>query len=227
MISIEEQNKLLLNISKKLKRKITAYAIGGTAMMFRGIKDQTLDIDMVFENKEDRESFRPAIQELGYEKTDSIKVYGLIKKNQPEMLKKEDVRFDLFLEDVIHFSDSMKKRASQTHQFNDILTLKAADPHDILLMKCATDREKDKIDAKSIIESQEINWNTIIEEAKNQVSLGKITALLELGEFLEHLKNEKHLDIPKEALDKLYSLLGEQVKKKMLINKTSVSTKKG
>ena len=47
MISIEAQQKLLLNISRRLKKPITAYAIGGTAMMFLGFKDSTLDIDIV------------------------------------------------------------------------------------------------------------------------------------------------------------------------------------
>ena len=54
MISIEKQQKLLLDISRKLKSPITVYAIGGTAMMFLGFKDATLDIDIVFENEGDR-----------------------------------------------------------------------------------------------------------------------------------------------------------------------------
>ena len=50
MITIDQQQKLFLNVANMLKKKITAYAIGGTAMMFLGIKDATLDIDLVFEN---------------------------------------------------------------------------------------------------------------------------------------------------------------------------------
>ena len=38
MISIEDQQKLLLNISRRIKKPITAYAVGGTAMMFLGFK---------------------------------------------------------------------------------------------------------------------------------------------------------------------------------------------
>ncbi|MBI4919148.1 hypothetical protein HY837_04405, partial [archaeon] len=47
MISIEAQQKLLLAVSTNLKKKITVYAIGGTAMMFLGLKNSTLDIDLV------------------------------------------------------------------------------------------------------------------------------------------------------------------------------------
>ena len=38
MISIEQQQKLLLNVSKELDKQINVYAIGGTAMMFLGFK---------------------------------------------------------------------------------------------------------------------------------------------------------------------------------------------
>src|SRR3989344_9639522 len=114
MITIEEQQKLLLNISRRLKKQITAYAIGGTAMMFLGFKDSTLDIDIVFENEQDREVFRKAIQEIGYKKMDSIVVYGK-KQNQPEMFTLGDERFDLFVNHVIDFdfSKEMMRRSGQ------------------------------------------------------------------------------------------------------------------
>jgi hypothetical protein len=79
MITIDQQQKLLLNISKRLAKKITIYAIGGTAMMFLGFKDSTLDIDLVFESKEDREVFKKAIISLNYTDMNPIKVYGLKK----------------------------------------------------------------------------------------------------------------------------------------------------
>jgi len=62
------------------------------------------------------------------------------------MLKINDERFDLFVNEVIDFifSDKMKERAKQMHQFGDNLILKIANPHDIILMKCATERIKDK-----------------------------------------------------------------------------------
>jgi len=138
MISIEEQQKLLLNAARKLKKKITAYAIGGTAMMVLGFKDFTLDIDLVFKNKKDKDTFKEAIKSIGYQDINPIQVYGK-KKNQPEMLTLGDERFDLFVVRVIYFifSDSMQKRAKQIHQFDKNLILKIADPHDIILMKCA------------------------------------------------------------------------------------------
>ena len=215
MITIDKQQKLLLNISRRLSRKITVYAIGGTAMMFLGFKDSTLDIDLVFENEKDRDVFREAVKSLGYLEMDNLKVYGA-KRNAPEMFKLDDERFDLFVVDVIDFSFSgtMRKRAEETHQFRDNLILKIADPHDIILMKCATDRVKDKDHAPKIIKSTKINWNIVIDETKKQIELGKERAAFDLGCFLEDLKTKLNLGIPQEVLDKLFVIVEKQAKEK-------------
>ncbi len=215
MISIEQQQKLLLNVSKELSEPITAYAIGGTAMMFLGYKEATLDIDLVFANDKDKNIFRKAAENLGFREMNSIKVYGT-KKNQPVMLKLDDTRFDLFVNKVIDFmfSENMQNRANQTHQFGENLILKIANPHDIILMKCATDRLKDKDDAIRIIQNTKIIWNIIVEEAKNQVKLGEERAIFELGCFLEDIKKALGEKIPKEILDELFDLSQNQAEKK-------------
>jgi len=112
------------------------------------------------------------------------------------------------------FSENMQKRAEQIHQFENTLILKIANPHDIILMKCATDRIKDKDDAQKIINSTKINWDIIIDEAKKQISLGKDRAAFDLGCFLEDLKTKMKLDIPKEVLKKLFLMVGKQAKER-------------
>lgn len=211
MISIEEQQTLLLNAARKLKKKVNAYAIGGTAMMFLGFKESTLDIDLVFENEEDRETFKEAIKEIGYHQMDPVQVYGT-KRNKPEMLTLGDERFDLFVKNVIDFifSDSMQKRAEQIHQFGDKLILKVANPHDIILMKCATDRLKDMDDARNIIDNTKIDWKILVEETKKQIELGKDRAAFDLGCFLEDLKNKMKMKIPKEVLDDIFEIVKKQ-----------------
>jgi hypothetical protein len=215
MITIDKQQKLLLNISKKLARKITVYAIGGTAMMFLGFKDATLDIDLVFENEKDRNAFKEAINSFGYQEIDAVKVYG-IKRNQPQMFKLDDERFDLFVAEVIDFifSENMQKRAEQIHQFSDNLVLKIADPHDIILMKCATDRLKDRDDARKIIDSIKIDWKVMIKEAEKQIELGKEKAAFELGCFLEELKTKMKVNVPQEILNNLFEIVEKQAKEK-------------
>jgi len=216
MITIDQQQKLLLNVARRLTKKITIYAIGGTAMMFLGFKDATLDIDLVFENEKDRAVFKEAVKSLGYLEMDAIKVYGA-KRNTPEMFRLNDERFDLFVVEVIDFifSDNMRKRAEQIHQFENNLILKIANPHDIILMKCATERIKDKDDARRIINSTKIDWEIIIDEAKKQIDLGKDRAAFDLGCFLEYLKTKMNLDIPQEVLDKLFLIVEKQAKDKI------------
>lgn len=219
MITIDQQQKLLLSVARRLTRKITVYAIGGTAMMFLGAKDSTLDIDLVFENEKDRESFKEAINSLGYLEMDTIKVYG-VKRNAPEMFRLGDERFDLFLSEVVDFifSDDMRKRAEQIHQFGDKLILRIANPHDIILMKCATNRIKDKDDARRIINSEKIDWDIMINEAKKQIELGKERAAFELGCFLEDIKTQMKLNIPQKVLNELFRIVEKQAKGKMVKN---------
>ena len=215
MISIEAQQDLLLKISQQLKKPVTAYAIGGTAMMFLGFKESTLDIDLVFETDAARAVFRSAAEELGYEKMDSIRIYGS-KQNHPEMLTMGDERLDLFVVKVIYFdfSQEMMARAENINQFGSNLFLKIANPHDIILMKCATDRIKDLDDARRIISRGGIKWEILIGEAKNQIQRGNEMAAFELGGFLEKLKNDLKLNIPKSVLDELFEIVKKQAEEK-------------
>ena len=215
MISIERQQGLLLAISERLKEKVIVYAVGGTAMMFQGLKDSTLDIDLVFESKKDKDIFKEAIISLGYKGYDTTIVYGG-RANSPEMFTLGDERFDLFVKEVIDFvfSENMQKRAAQTHQFGSSLVLKIADPHDIILMKCATDRQKDLDDARNIINSRKIDWRLIIDEAKNQIKLGKKKAVFDLGYFVEKLEKQFKMTGLKKIVDELWDLVSEEAEEK-------------
>lgn len=216
MISIEKQQDLFIAISKELKKKIVVYAIGGTAMMFFGLKEATLDIDLVFENEKDRKEFKKAVQNIGYKEFNPAFVYGE-RINKPEMLKLDDSRLDLFIDKIIHFifSKNMKERAKTIHQFGDNLIIKIADPHDLIMMKCATDRIKDKDDVKSILLNKTIDFDIIIKEAENQVKLGQKRAVFDLGCFLEDLKKIMNEKIPQEVLNKLFKIVKKQAEQKV------------
>lgn len=216
MISIGDQNQLLIQIGNKLSKEITIYAIGGTAMMFLGLKDVTKDIDLVFIDKKERKIFKEAAISLGYKEMDPSIVYGM-QNNCPEMITLGDSHFDLFNLEVIDFifSKTMQERATQIHQFGKNLKLKIADKHDIIIMKCATRRMKDEDDIVNIVKNNSpINWETIVKEIKFQVSLGKETAFMEMGNMVEKLIYIHKLNVSKSILDIFFSLLKEQVDKK-------------
>ncbi len=214
MIGIEQQNELFLNISKKLKRKIECFAIGGTAMMFLELKQATKDIDLVFENEKERQYFIEALISLGYSKIESKILYGK-KPNQPELLKLDNERIDLFLTEVISFvfSEESKKRIKIIREFAPNLIVNVADANDIFLMKCATERQKDIDDAQSILKNTNINWDIILEETKNQINLGKQRAALDLGIFLENLE-ATGVSIPKKFSSELFNIFEKQIKEK-------------
>lgn len=214
MISTEKQSALLLLIGKNLERDVELYAVGGTAMMFHGYKDVTLDIDFVFDDDESKSAFTKAIKSIGYRPLDSVTVYGTV-SNRPFMYTLGEERFDLFGLHVVHFifSPGMKSRATQVHKFEK-LTVKVANPHDILIMKCATDRTKDKEDVKNILSRVDIDWNTILDEVRTQIDLGIKEAAFELGEFLEALRNNLGVSIPDEVLKKLWDIVLQQIDQK-------------
>ncbi len=219
MINLNSQETLFNEIGRALPKKLIVYAIGGTAMMLRGLKGETLDIDLVFDKGRDRKLFIETLETMKFRKDDKrvIETYGL-KKNTPTMLRLEsgDFIFDLFLNKIISsiFSDGMKQRATQTHEFSRNLVIKVADPNDILIMKSVTGRAKDNEDIISIINNNKLNWDVILEEAKEQVRLGNETSILGLGEKLEKLINQNIISFSKPITDALWKLFKEQVKKK-------------
>ncbi len=219
MININTQENLFNQIGKALSKKIIVYSIGGTAMMLRGLKGETLDIDLVFDKESDRKLFIETLVGLEFRRDEKrvIETYGL-EKNTPKMLRLEsgDFIFDLFLNKIISsvFSDGMKKRATQTHEFGGNLVIKVADPSDILIMKSVTGRAKDNEDIISIINNNKLNWDFILEEAQEQVKLGNEHAIMGLREKLEKLINQKLIVVPKEILDNIWKLFTKQVKDK-------------
>ena len=211
MINIQDQERLLSEAGKMLKKRLVCFAIGGTAMMFLGLKEYTKDIDLVFLNKEDRKIFKEILIKLGYKEMESRIIYGA-RENVPEMVFLADWRIDLFLPEVISFifSENAQKRTVETHEYDNLI-IKIADPHDIILMKCATERQKDIDDVESIMKNTAINWNIILDEVKNQMKLGKQRAALDLGLFIEDLE-AKGTKIPKDISDELFNVFENQVK---------------
>ncbi len=220
MIGIQEQEALFIKIARALPKKITAYAIGGTAMMLHALKAATLDIDLVFLNEEDRRMMKQTVDALNYKKLDATKIYGA-RPDAPIMVTLEDARLDLFSRNVlgVQFSDAMVRRATHTHQFVDTLIIHPADIHDIMIMKSSTQRAKDEEDVVALLKSGKIHWPTLLSEVENQVSLGNERANLSLGHLLERLQNQGKFPIPKEVLDTLWRLLRRQMKTKQKTQK--------
>jgi hypothetical protein len=212
MITTKEHETLFTELSRRLKRRVTAYAIGGNAMIYWGFKDSTVDVDLVFVEEKDRESFKSALKSMGYGLMDASLVYTH-ERNRPIMLKRaSDERFDLFLNKVIRFtfSENMAKRSEKIFEYGDNLVIKAADYHDIILMKCSTDRAKDKEDIKRIINEEKIDWDIIINEARNQVVLGNGGAVFDILQECLVMKNEMGVNIPEHFFERVWDMFSDK-----------------
>ena len=85
MITQEDQLKLFEFLSKEIKKDISCWAFGGTAMMFWGYKEETKDIDLLFDTHQDRDEFIDIINEFkAYDDDinhggDLVKFFNLLK----------------------------------------------------------------------------------------------------------------------------------------------------
>lgn len=209
MINTKDQEQLFKLIASYLKKDITCYAVGGTAMMFYGYKNTTKDIDLVFETKEDLDCFIEAIKELGYVEKSIKEVYGENKlrfKNKPKMFSRGEERFDLFLNEIFgfKFSKRFKDYVKQRRDFIDKkeLIINILPEEYLIILKSVTDREKDFEDIFEIVkQKKDINWDLVTDEAIEQRKNNE-WILIDLEEKMQQLK--KIVLIKEKYFKKLY-----------------------
>lgn len=216
MITFKEQLELFKIIGEVLKERAECVAIGGSAMMFHGTKDKTKDVDLVFLKEKDRNEVKKALYSSGFDEKifKSIFAHYKIAKEKPIMMEGKDTRFDLFLKEIISFkmTDSILERIKEIHEFGKLI-VKVIIPEDVILLKCATDREKDRIDAFNILKKFNINWEIIIQESINQTRNGKKIFPVFLYDFLLELKEDLKADVPDRVIKEI-----RKISEKEMIN---------
>ena len=220
VVNLESQNQLLLDVGKRLKRKIECYAIGGSAMIYHGAKKETKDIDIVFLNENDQKEVVSILKEFGFKERLTRLVYikrlEHLKKNSPIMLEKDEFRIDLFNKKVICFylTNSIENRVTDLLEFGNLF-FKVISPEDIILLKCATERAGDRIDALELIKLFNINWKIIIKESLEQTKLGENIFPVYLYDFLLELKEDLKAEIPNNVLKELLKISEKELEKKL------------
>ena len=217
MTEIKEQENILMLLGSSLKKKIECFVIGGSAMLYYKLKEATKDIDIVLLNENDRQYVLKTMKALGYAERTS-KILYVKKKNVPILLQREQNRFDLFNRKIINlkFSDGMFDRINLVYEYKN-LTAKVVSREDIIILKCATGRAGDRLDAANIIKSTNINWDVLFQESINQMKLVGDVIPLNLYQFLLELKEDLNIEIPNDFILKLESecekILTEKLKK--------------
>ena len=221
MITFEDQIKLFELIGNELNKKVECIAIGGNAMMFYNLKKSTKDVDLVFMNKDDLNKVKQALYNSGFKEKNDVTIlknYEVIDK-KPIMMEGKETRFDLFFEEIICFriSETIIDRVRKKYEFGNLI-IKIVSPEDIILLKSATERIKDREDVFEIIKNYNVKWNTIIEEAIHQTKLDKPLFVVFLYEFLLELKENFKADIPDEILKTLLKISEKEMIKRLKKN---------
>lgn len=225
MINVTGQNELFKLIGTKLNEKIECLAIGGTAMMFYGAKTETKDVDLVFLNKRSFDIVKQALFEIGFNEKKRIQpifAHYEYATNKPVMMEGKDTRFDLFLNEVICFkiSETIMSRVKEVHEFANFI-VRLASPEDIILLKCATERQKDRQDAVSLMDKFNIDWSIILQESITQTNIGGDVFPVFLFDFLYELKEDFKVDIPKDIIHKVRDI-GEKIMLEKIKSGTSI-----
>ena len=225
MTDLKEQEDIFNIIDSSLKRKIKCYVIGGSAMLYYKLKDVTKDVDIVLLGDKDREYILNIMKKLGYAERNP-KILYVNKKNVPILLQREQNRFDLFNRIIINlrFSDDMADRSNIVYEYAN-LVVNVVSPEDIIILKCATDRAGDRMDAANIIRSTNINWDILFKESINQMNLVGDVIPLNLYQFLLELKEDLHIEIPEDFIKKLEIECEAILTKKLKEGKTIKVTK--
>jgi len=214
MINLTDQNELFKLIGAKLDKKIECLAIGGSAMMFYGAKTETKDVDLVFSDTQSFDLIKKSLYELGFNEKKNIRplfAHYDSATNKPVMMEGMDTRFDLFLNEVIDLkiSSSILDRVKEVHEFGNLI-VKIVSVEDIILLKCATEREKDRTDAASLIERFNVDWSTIIKESIHQTEISGDVFPVFLFDFLYELKHDFKVDVPEKVIREVRSI-GEKI----------------
>lgn len=214
MTKIEDQRRIFELIGEKLKEKVKVWVIGGSAMLYYGFKETTKDIDIVLDNKKSKEEIEKVLKELGFKERLAKMLYG-DREDLPLLLQRGDERFDVFHKKIIHsiFTEEIKKRVSKVYEYGNLI-VEVVSPEDIILLKSATERAGDRLDAVEIIKRVNIDWDILINESINQMKLTKDIVPLTLYDFLCELKEDLKAEVPEKVTKKIGDICEEEFKRR-------------
>jgi hypothetical protein len=135
-----------LNLIADFNEPIDFYAIGGTAMVLKGIKESTKDID--FLTTKGKEELRKILTEAGLRETS---------KGEPNIWHFEDLRLDFFHDDSqimgVPLTNNWKNNSELIKTIGKI-RLFILNWFDIIITKLSRAENRDYEDIKAIIQKQ-------------------------------------------------------------------------
>jgi hypothetical protein len=202
----------LANIGSSLPHDVTAYLIGGCAMILYNAKVATKDIDLVLLSDEDAKVVINALAGSGFinarPEDDTYRRLGATIMMQDS----RGTRFDIFVETVcrkLRLTDGMISRSAR-HAAYGRLRINLVSPEDIFLFKSVTERAGD-LDDMALLAERGLDWDVILDECVHQSRDVILEAFLAIR--LEELEEAKGIVSP------IRRTLEEMAEKKLLRRK--------
>lgn len=168
-----------LNLLADLDEDLELFAIGGTAMVLKGIKEATKDIDF--------------LTTAEYEKIKRLFDLAGLKEESPNKIcniwRLDKIRIDLFYEGFIlgvPFPEDWKELSEKIKDIGKI-HLYVLNWYDIIITKIARSEKRDIEDIIAILKSQKIDFNIL---KKRYYSLAETAIISEYDYKFKHLEEE-------------------------------------
>ena len=211
-------NQILEKVGSLLKRKVTAYHIGGNAMCVLAIKATTKDTDLILLTEDEIHTFRTSLLDAGFMEVEIVnqeyvgldafamfeeKAEGYI--NEPIIPR---MRVDLFLKRVCHrltLSEGMISRSADYLRFGNLQN-RICSKEDIFLFKALAGRPRDIEDMYRLARFG-FNWSAVEGEIEYQKKNLKTDDFEALGRSLEALNTAYGVSTPPTITKKLSKIL--------------------
>ncbi len=168
---------IFLQLMADLDHEIELFAIGGTAMVLKGIKESTKDID--FLTNANYETIRRMFTSA-----------GLIEKSGSKLVNiwfMRDVRIDIFYEEFIlgvSLPEDWKRMSEQVREIGKV-KLYILNWYDIIITKIARAEKRDYEDILAIIKAQKISFRKL---KKRYYSISETAIISDPDEKFKHLE---------------------------------------
>jgi hypothetical protein len=184
------------NIGIRVKKRLSVYLIGGCAMSFRGLKETTKDVDIVFKNERDYGLFCEALFGAQYHQPYIVRFEHEHLKAMQTYENKDGFHLDLFVKQVIGklvLSKSMVARAELHKRYGNLIVYLLS-KEDIFLFKglASEGRKRDLPDMQIIY--PRIDWGVIEMELDSQKLSEELKELF--IRRLEEFNRVYRLDVP-------------------------------
>ncbi|OYT56133.1 MAG: hypothetical protein B6U76_04425 [Desulfurococcales archaeon ex4484_217_2] len=198
--SREDIIRLLSSIGGLVKSSTIVYVLGA-ALILRGIKDSTIDIDIIADNLKSYNAIVEALTALGFHRETKMKFVNMRTNEIVDLDYGKFIRLRLY--------DVMKERAEFLGSFGNLQAFILSNEH-IIFFKSLTERKKDIEDIKTILKKGNINWRILVRDAvfitKMELKERKEKGILlvyELYTSLRIIRNSHPELIPKNVMVEL------------------------